>query len=131
MATFNPHLTIGILGGGQLGRMLIQAGLNLDLNFHVLDPDLQAPLRRHSPVYTGKLTDYNTVMEFGKDCEVITIEIENVNTKALADLEKAGKQVFPQPHVIELIQDKRVQKNSLPIMEFPPHHSFWLITGKK
>jgi len=110
MATFNPHLTIGILGGGQLGRMLIQAGLNLDLNFHVLDPDLQAPCAGIARFTQGKLTDYNTVMEFGKDCEVITIEIENVNTKALADLEKAGKQVFPQPHVIELIQDKRVQK---------------------
>jgi len=110
MATFNPHLTIGILGGGQLGRMLIQAGLNLDLNFHVLDPDLQAPCAGIARFTQGKLTDYTTVMEFGKNCDVITIEIENVNTKALADLEKAGKQVFPQPHVIELIQDKRVQK---------------------
>lgn len=110
MATFNPHLTIGILGGGQLGRMLIQAGLNLDLNFHVLDPDSQAPCAGIARFTQGKLTDYTTVMEFGKNCDVITIEIENVNTKALADLEKAGKQVFPQPHVIELIQDKRVQK---------------------
>ncbi|GIL21954.1 MAG: N5-carboxyaminoimidazole ribonucleotide synthase [Bacteroidota bacterium] len=110
MATFNPHRTIGILGGGQLGRMLIQAGLNLDLNFHVLDPDSQAPCAGIARFTQGKLTDYNTVMEFGKNCDVITIEIENVNTKALADLEKAGKQVFPQPHVIELIQDKRVQK---------------------
>ena len=90
--------------------MLIQAGLNLDLNFHVLDPDSQAPCAGIARFTQGKLTDYTTVMEFGKNCDVITIEIENVNTKALADLEKAGKQVFPQPHVIELIQDKRVQK---------------------
>lgn len=90
--------------------MLIQAGLNLDLNFHVLDPDSQAPCAGIARFTQGKLTDYTTVMEFGKNCDVITIEIENVNTKALADLEKAGKQVFPQPYVIELIQDKRVQK---------------------
>ncbi|MBX2913879.1 MAG: 5-(carboxyamino)imidazole ribonucleotide synthase [Cyclobacteriaceae bacterium] len=110
MAAFNPHFTIGILGGGQLGRMLIQAGINLDLSFQVIDPDPQAPCAGIARFTTGKLTDYETVMAFGKNCDVITIEIENVNTKALADLEKAGKKVFPQPHVIELIQDKRVQK---------------------
>ncbi|MBX2895368.1 MAG: 5-(carboxyamino)imidazole ribonucleotide synthase [Cyclobacteriaceae bacterium] len=123
MATFNPHFTIGILGGGQLGRMLIQAGINLDLNFQVLDPDPQAPCAGIARFTTGKLTDYETVMSFGKNCDVITIEIENVNTKALADLEKAGKKVFPQPHVIELIQDKRVQKkffldNDIPTAAF-------------
>lgn len=123
MAAFNPHFTIGILGGGQLGRMLIQAGINLDLNFQVLDPDPQAPCAGIARFTAGKLTDYETVMAFGKNCDVITIEIENVNTKALADLEKAGKKVFPQPHVIELIQDKRVQKkffvdNGIPTAPF-------------
>lgn len=110
MAAFNPHFTIGVLGGGQLGRMLIQAGVNLDLNFQVLDPDAQAPCAGIARFTQGKLTDYETVMAFGKTCDIITIEIENVNTKALTDLEKAGKKVFPQPAVIELIQDKRVQK---------------------
>jgi 5-(carboxyamino)imidazole ribonucleotide synthase len=110
MAAFNPNFTIGILGGGQLGRMLIQAGINLDLNFQVLDPDPQAPCAGLARFTQGKLTDYETVLAFGKNCDVITIEIENVNTKALTELEKAGKKVFPQPHVIELIQDKRVQK---------------------
>lgn len=123
MAAFNPHITIGILGGGQLGRMLIQAGINLDLNFQVLDPDPQAPCASIARFTAGKLTDYETVMAFGKNCDVITIEIENVNTKALADLEKAGKKVFPQPHIIELIQDKRVQKkffhdNGIPTAPF-------------
>lgn len=123
MAAFNPHITIGILGGGQLGRMLIQAGINLDLNFHVLDPDPQAPCASIARFTAGKLTDYETVMAFGKNCDVITIEIENVNTKALADLEKAGKKVFPQPHIIELIQDKRFQKkffhdNGIPTAPF-------------
>jgi 5-(carboxyamino)imidazole ribonucleotide synthase len=123
MAAFNPHFTIGVLGGGQLGRMLIQAGINLDLNFQVLDPDAQAPCARIALFTQGKLTDYETVMAFGKTCDIITIEIENVNTKALIDLEKAGKKVFPQPAVIELIQDKRVQKqffadNQIPTAPF-------------
>jgi len=123
MAAFNPHFTIGVLGGGQLGRMLIQAGINLDLNFHVLDPDPQAPCAGMAKFTNGKLTDYETVMAFGKTCDIITIEIENVNTKALADLEKAGIKVFPQPAVIELIQDKRVQKqffadNQIPTAPF-------------
>lgn len=123
MAAFNPHFTIGVLGGGQLGRMLIQAGINLDLNFHVLDPDAQAPCAGIARFTHGKLTDYETVMAFGKTCDIITIEIENVNTKALIDLEKAGKKVFPQPAVIELIQDKRIQKqffadNQIPTAPF-------------
>jgi 5-(carboxyamino)imidazole ribonucleotide synthase len=123
MAAFNPHFTIGVLGGGQLGRMLIQAGINLDLNFQVLDPDAQAPCAGIARFTHGKLTDYETVMAFGKTCDIITIEIENVNTKALIDLEKAGKKVFPQPAVIELIQDKRVQKqffadNQIPTAPF-------------
>jgi 5-(carboxyamino)imidazole ribonucleotide synthase len=119
MAAFNPHLTIGILGGGQLGRMLIQAGLNFDLNFQVLDPDPQAPCSAIAKFTQGKLTDYDTVMAFGQSCDVITIEIENVNTKALADLEKVGKKVFPQPAVIELIQDKRIQKQFFADNEIP------------
>lgn len=123
MAAFNPHFTIGVLGGGQLGRMLIQAGINLDLNFQVLDPDAQAPCAGLARFTQGKLTDYETVMAFGKTCDIITIEIENVNTRALFDLEKAGKKVFPQPAVIELIQDKRVQKqffadNQIPTAPF-------------
>lgn len=103
--------------------MLIQAGINLDLNFQVLDPDSQAPCAGIAKFTNGKLTDYETVMQFGKACDIITIEIEHVNTKALADLEKMGKKVFPQPAVIELIQDKRIQKqffvdNQIPTAPF-------------
>ena len=107
---FYQDFKIGIIGGGQLGRMLIQSGIDFNLNFSVLDPDPQAPCHQLAPFTCGKLTDYKTVMDFGKDCDLITIEIENVNTRALADLEKAGKKVFPQPHIVELIQDKRRQK---------------------
>lgn len=108
---FNTELKIGILGGGQLGRMLIQAGIDLNLKFSALDPDPNAPCAGLSNFQQGKLTDYSTVMDFGAQCDLITIEIENVNTRALKDLCKQGKQVYPQPEVIELIQDKRKQKN--------------------
>jgi len=107
---FYQNYKIGIIGGGQLGRMLIQAGIDLNIDFSVLDPDPLAPCHQLAPFTCGKLTDYETVWNFGQGCDLITIEIENVNTKALADLAKAGKKVFPQPSIIELIQDKRKQK---------------------
>ena len=109
--SFNQNFKIGVLGGGQLGRMLIQSGIDYNLSFSVLDPDANAPCKSIAEFTTGRLTDYDTVMKFGEGCDIITIEIENVNTKALKDLAKNGKKVFPQPEVIELIQDKRVQKN--------------------
>lgn len=114
---------LGVLGGGQLGRMLLQAGLDLNIQFSVLDPDAQAPCHSLAPFTQGKLTDFDTVMAFGQGCDIITIEIENVNTRALRELEKMGKKVFPQPHLIELIQDKRTQKefyrtHHIPTAEF-------------
>ena len=120
--TFTPK-KIGILGGGQLGRMLIQAGIDLNLNFSVLDPDPNAPCSGLAPFRAGKLTDEETVFEFGKSLDLITIEIENVSTAALRRLEKEGKQVFPQPHIIELIQNKQTQKifyrdNGIPTAPF-------------
>ncbi len=108
--TFNQDFRLGILGGGQLGRMLIQSGIDFNFNFLTLDPDESAPCRNISEFHHGKLTDYETVLKFGSQCDIITIEIENVNTQALKELVKKGKRVFPQPEVIELIQDKRVQK---------------------
>ncbi|HQQ82513.1 MAG: 5-(carboxyamino)imidazole ribonucleotide synthase [Cyclobacteriaceae bacterium] len=101
---------IGMLGGGQLGRMLIQHGLSWNLPVSVLDPDPQAPCSQLALFTVGKLTDYETVMQFGANCDLITVEIENVSTRALAALEKSGKHVFPQPHLLELIQDKSRQK---------------------
>lgn len=114
---------IGILGGGQLGRMLIQKGLDWNIPFSVLDPDPHAPCSELGPFTAGELTDHDTVLKFGKPCDIITIEIENVNTRALKELEQMGKQVFPQPEVIELIQDKRTQKKffldrGIPTAEF-------------
>ena len=102
---------IGILGGGQLGRMLIQAGIDYNLSIAILDPDPDAPCRGLTNRFTtGKLTDFETVYRFGKDCDMLTIEIENVNAEALKKLQDEGKQVYPQPEIISLIQDKAAQK---------------------
>lgn len=115
---------LGILGGGQLGRMLIQSALDFNLDIKILDPDENAPCKKVAGEFVvGKLTDFDTVYNFGKDCDVISIEIENVNTDALKKLQAEGKRVFPQPEVIELIQDKRTQKqfykeNNIPTADF-------------
>ncbi|SEJ47308.1 5-(carboxyamino)imidazole ribonucleotide synthase [Dyadobacter sp. SG02] len=115
---------IGILGGGQLGLMLLQAAVDWNLDIHVLDPDAEAPCRKIAPHFTqGSLQDFDTVYNFGKDLDVITIEIEKVNVEALETLEKEGKKVYPQPSVIRQIQDKRIQKQfyaekQLPTAEF-------------
>jgi 5-(carboxyamino)imidazole ribonucleotide synthase len=90
--------------------MLIQSGIDFNLRFAVLDPDPQAPCAGLTEFYHGKLSDFDTVMKFGLLCDLITIEIESVNTDALKELVKKGKQVYPPPEVIELIQDKRKQK---------------------
>jgi len=126
---FYQNFKIGIIGGGQLGRMLIQSGIDLNINFSVLDPDPQAPCHQLAPFTCGKLTDYQTVWNFGQDCDLITIEIENVNTVALADLVKAGKKVFPQPSIIELIQDKRKQKQFFKDHQIPTA-DFLLVENK-
>ena len=115
---------IGILGGGQLGLMLLQAAVDWNLDIHVLDPDAEAPCRNIAPHFQqGSLQDYDTVYNFGKDLDVITIEIEKVNVEALEALEKEGKKVYPQPSVIRKIQDKRIQKqfykdNNVPTADF-------------
>ena len=102
---------IGLLGGGQLGRMLLQSAIDLNLDVSIMDADPNAPCAHLAKHFTlGKLTDYVDVMQFGQDKDLITIEIENVNTEALKELERNGVKVYPQPHIIELIQDKRKQK---------------------
>ena len=123
ISSYQQNFKVGILGGGQLGRMLIQSGIDFNIPFAVLDPDPAAPCSGLAEFYCGKLTDYTQVMEFGSRCDTVTIEIENVNTAALKELAAQGKNVYPQPEVIELIQDKRLQKafyrnNGIPTAEF-------------
>jgi 5-(carboxyamino)imidazole ribonucleotide synthase len=108
---YNNNTKIGLLGGGQLGRMLLQAAVDLDLNIKILDPDPQAPCAGMSNQFVqGSFQDYDTVYNFGKNCDLLTIEIENVNLQALNQLEADGVQVYPQPKVLEIIKDKRLQK---------------------
>jgi len=124
MAKQISELKLGILGGGQLGRMLIQQAINYNVTSLVLDPDPDAPCKHLANYFeNGSITDFDTVYNFGKKADVITIEIEKVNIEALEQLEKEGKQVFPQSRVIRLIQDKGIQKqffkeNDIPTSPF-------------
>lgn len=122
---------LGVLGGGQLGRMLIQAATNYNIDVHVLDPDHNAPCKNIATEFTvGKLTDFEAVYNFGKNCDIITIEIETVNTDALEKLQSEGKEVYPQPHIIKLIQDKRIQKQYYKDHEIPTAE-FILVDNKE
>jgi len=105
------EIKLGILGGGQLGRMLLQAGLDFNLYTLILDPDENAPCRDicHE-FYVGSFRDFDTVYNFGKKCDVLTIEIEHVNCDALAKLEEEGVKVYPDAKTVRTIQDKGLQK---------------------
>jgi 5-(carboxyamino)imidazole ribonucleotide synthase len=108
---YGNDFRLGVLGGGQLGRMLIQETINYNVHIHCLDPDVNAPCKDIAHSFTaGKLTDFDTVYEFGKNKDVLTVEIENVSIEALELLEKEGVKVFPQPRVLQIIQDKGLQK---------------------
>ncbi|MEN9947270.1 MAG: hypothetical protein RL106_93, partial [Bacteroidota bacterium] len=109
--SWNQQPVIGILGGGQLGRMFIEEASRYDVKIDVLDPQSHASCAHLAHEFTvGDFKDYATVLEWGEDKDVITIEIENVNLEALKELEKRGKKVYPQPHVLDLIKDKGAQK---------------------
>ena len=124
MGSMHPHPILGVLGGGQLGRMLIQSAINYNQDIHILDPDPNAPCKDIAQLFTvGSLKDFDAVYAFGKDCDLITVEIEAVNTDALQKLTDEGKKVYPQPHLLALIQDKRKQKqfyldHGIPTAEF-------------
>ena len=108
---FNPQTKLGILGGGQLGRMFIQEAIGLNVCVHVLDPADNAPCAAIANVFVqGDFADYETVLNFGKEVDVITIEIEHVNIEALEELERIGKLVYPRPSALRTIKDKGLQK---------------------
>ena len=115
---------IAILGGGQLGQMFLQNAYSYPFEVYHLDPDPQAPCSKINPRFTkGSLQSYEDVFNFGKNKDIISIEIENVNTLALKDLAQTGVQVFPEPHIIELIGNKCSQKaffreHHIPTAEF-------------
>lgn len=123
-------IRIGVLGGGQLGRMMIQNAINLNLPICCLDPDPNAPCKNIATEFTvGSLNDFDTVYAFGQDKDIITIEIESVNVAALKKLESEGKKVFPQADVIALIQDKGAQKLFYQ-QHGIPSPEFFLVTDK-
>lgn len=124
MKAFHQDLKLGILGGGQLGRMLIQACTNFNIHTTVMDRDAGAPCAEVASAFqSGDITDFDTVYQFGKSMDMLTIEIENVNVEALARLEAEGVTVYPQPAIINIIKDKRTQKqfyrdNGIPTADF-------------
>lgn len=104
-------MRVGILGGGQLGRMLLQAGINYPVETFVLENDEKCPSRHLCHHFTkGDINDFDTVVNFGKDLDAVTIEIEAVNVEALEKLESIGVKVIPGSHAIKLIKNKILQK---------------------
>lgn len=109
-------MKIGILGGGQLGRMLIQNALKYDDQWFTLDPAEDAPCATISAITVGNFNDFDTVFDFGKGKDVLSIEIEHVNVDALFELRDSGIKIIPSPEIIRIIQQKILQK------EFYLHH---------
>jgi len=111
MNYFSSNFKLGILGGGQLGKMMLYDTRKFDIYTCVLDPSPDAPSRLACDEFTvGDLLDYDTVINFGKQVDVLTFEIENVNVDALETLEKQGVKVFPSSKTLRTIQNKATQK---------------------
>ncbi len=118
-------MKVGILGGGQLGRMLLQAAANYDITTYVLEKDAQCPAAHLCHHFTkGDIMDYDAVYNFGKQLDALTIEIEAVNVEALEQLEKEGVKVYPTPAAIKTIKNKILQKQFYSDQEIPtaPYH---------
>ena len=112
MQFFTSDFKLGILGGGQLGKMLLYDAKRYDLHTKVMDSNKDAPCNKIADDFiVGDITDYNDVINFGNSVDLITVEIENVNTDALEFLEKSGKKVYPSPKNLRIIQNKSDQKN--------------------
>ena len=111
MHVFSSQHKVGILGGGQLGKMLLYTTRKFDIHTCVLDPNPEAPCKiACDEFFVGDLMDFDTVFEFGKKVNTLTIEIENVNVEALRALEKEGINVFPSAETLATIQNKAKQK---------------------
>lgn len=117
-------MKVGILGGGQLGRMLLQAAANYTVETFVLENDDHCPAAHLCHHFTkGNITDFEAVYNFGKGLDAITIEIENVNVEALEKLESEGVRVYPKPAALRMIKNKITQKqfyqaHQIPTSEF-------------
>ncbi len=112
MNYFSSDFKLGILGGGQLGKMLLFDTRKFDIQTYVLDPSNEAPCRiACNHFFQGDLMDFDTVYEFGKKVDVLTFEIELVNLEALEKLESEGLKVYPSPKTLRSIQNKGRQKD--------------------
>lgn len=121
---------VGILGGGQLGRMLLQAAANYPVETFVLEKDPECPAAHLCDHFTkGDITNFDDVYHFGKSLDAITIEIESVNIGALKKLESEGVKIYPRPAALEIIKNKVLQKNFYKEHQIPT--SPFVITAKK
>ncbi|BDB52628.1 5-(carboxyamino)imidazole ribonucleotide synthase [Flavobacterium ammonificans] len=112
MNYFSSDFKLGILGGGQLGKMLLFDTRKFDIQTYVLDPSDEAPCKiACNHFFQGDLMDFDTVYNFGKKVDVLTFEIELVNLDALLKLEDEGLPVYPSPKTLKLIQNKGIQKD--------------------
>ena len=124
MNYFSSNFKLGILGGGQLGKMMLYDTRKFDIQTYVLDPSDEAPCKiACNHFFKGDLMDFETVYNFGKQVDVLTFEIELVNLEALEKLESEGIKVYPSPKTLRLIQNKGVQKdfyvkNNIPTADF-------------
>ena len=112
MNYFSSNFKLGILGGGQLGKMLLFDTRKFDIQTYVLDPSDDAPSKiACNQFFKGDLMDFETVYDFGKKVDVLTFEIELVNLEALVKLEEEGLKIYPSPKTLKLIQNKGIQKD--------------------
>ena len=124
---FSSNFKLGVLGGGQLGKMLLTETHKLDIYTVILDGAADAPCAQIcNEFHQGSLLDFETVYNFGKKVDLLTIEIEHVNIEALLKLEKEGLEIYPQPNVLQIIQHKGKQKDFFVENAIPtsPHKRF-------
>ncbi len=127
MNYFSSDFKLGILGGGQLGKMILAETRKFDIQTYILDPSAAAPSQFGATQFLiGSLMDFDTVYQFGKKVNLLTIEIENVNLDALDKLEAEGLSVFPSPKTLRMIQNKGKQKDFYVENNIPtsPHQRF-------
>jgi 5-(carboxyamino)imidazole ribonucleotide synthase len=123
MHYFSSEFKLGILGGGQLGKMLLYTTRRWDIQTYVLDPSSEAPSRFACNHFVqGDLKDFETVYQFGKKVDVLTIEIEHVNVAALKKLKSEGVKVYPEPEALEIIGNKCSQKSHYATHNIPTAH---------
>ena len=124
MNYFSSDFKLGILGGGQLGKMLLQVTSRLSIKTNILDPSKDSPCKNLCNEFEiGNLMDFDSVYQFGKKCDLVTFEIEHVNTEALEKLESEGTKVYPSSKTLKIIQNKNLQKqffidNNIPTSDF-------------